>query len=626
MKYFTQKIFALAVFLMLGGIAFSQTAFWSEDFSGGIIPAEWTNADPSGNNALWTWCANPANGQGNGCPAVWNDASNNQVPFAAATATNGFATMDSDAIGDIATDHKSQLTSDTIDCSGQPEVWLYFETQIGVYTIDAEAGAIVKVSKDDGATWTSFTIFPGLTTSERWSSNPFLAIVNISSVAANQANVKIQWEWTGNYEYNWNIDDIALMDGDPTPAYNVSLGQFFYTPGSFAQPISQVKTDTMSFFAEISNIGTSEMTNVVLKARILKADGTELFADSTIIDAIAPGVVDSIFQTDNIFVPNMLTVGDYQLAYTIYSLDNDDVDFGNNSDSAPFVVTDNLYSKEAGPTIAYRPGGGPADYQIGNLYYTSNDWVDTYMATTARWSAAKNAADGNLLGDVVKIILLEVNEDVVDPGWGNFDDNLDFISNPGFTLRSINDHTFANAANFTTENQSLLDFDTELPGVELKPGNRYLLLASYEGDNNVIFHAFSEAIPSVNFFKISTVIWDSGDATWYLGGFGPEPAAHLRMIIDLFNTADEKPLPDNALKYFPNPATNKLNVQLSLEEPTLANVTLADLSGRVILIDEIKNAYQNNLEYNVSNLPAGAYLVRVATKNGTSTKKFVVAR
>jgi hypothetical protein len=387
-----------------------------------------------------------------------------------------------------------------------------------------------------------------------------------------------------------------------------------------------VKTDTMSFFAELSNIGGSELTNVVLKATISKADGTVLFQDSTIIDAIAPGVTDSIYQTDGIFVPDMLTVGDYKLDYTVYSLDNVDVDPANNSKSAPFVVTDNLYSKEAGPTTANRPGGGPLDYQIGNLYYTSNDWVDSYKATTATWSSAKNAADGNLLGNTVKIILLEVDEDLVEPGWGNFDETLDYITNPGLILRSFNEHTYAAGANFTTETQTLVDFDTELDGVELKPGNRYLLLASYEGANNVIFHSMSTAIPSANFFKISTVVWNSGQTTWFLGGFTGGPQAQMRMTIDLFNTADVKPLPDNALKYFPNPATSKLNVQLSLEEPTLANVTLADLNGRVILIDEIQNAYQNNLEYNVSDLPAGTYLVRVATKNGTSTKKFVVVK
>ena len=64
--------------------------YFSEDFSGGTIPTDWTNADPSGNNALWTHCADPTSGQVNGCPAIWEDDLNAQVPFAATTARNGF--------------------------------------------------------------------------------------------------------------------------------------------------------------------------------------------------------------------------------------------------------------------------------------------------------------------------------------------------------------------------------------------------------------------------------------------------------------------------------------------------------------------------------------------------------
>ena len=56
----------------------------------------------------------------------------------------------------------------------------------------------------------------------------------------------------------------------------------------------------------------------------------------------------------------------------------------------------------------------------------------------------------------------------------------------------------------------------------------------------------------------------------------------------------------------------------------VANITLADLNGRVILIDEVENAYQQQRQYDTSGLANGTYLVRIATKEGTKTKKFVV--
>lgn len=193
MTKFTNTMFALVLALATFEVLSAQTPFWSEDFANGF-PTGWTNEDPSGNNALWTWCANPETGQSNGCPAIFNDAVNNQVPFAATTATNGFLTMDSDKIGNLSSNHLSQLTTTGIDCSAFSEVYIRFETHIGVYTVSADVGALLRVSNDDGATWTPFTIFPGLTTSERWSDNPEIIIVDLSAVAAGQSNVKLQWQ------------------------------------------------------------------------------------------------------------------------------------------------------------------------------------------------------------------------------------------------------------------------------------------------------------------------------------------------------------------------------------------------------------------------------------------------
>ncbi len=620
MTKFTKTLFALALAFVSANALTAQTPFWTEDFANGL-PAGWTNEDPSGNNALWTWCANPETGQSNGCPAIFDDATNNQVPFAATTASNGFATMDSDLLGELMTNHLSQLTTDSIDCSAYSEVYIRFETHIGVYTVGADVGALLRVSTDDGATWTPITVFPNLTTQERWSGNPEIIILDLSAVAAGQSNVKIQWQWEGNYEYMWSLDDIALYDADPTPSFSIELGDFFYAPASFAQPVSQVGTDTMGFFADVSNVGASEVTNIVLKATINDEDGNELFADSITIPALAPDVTDSTFFLNNQFVPDMLDVGTYSINYSAYSMDNPDANPSDNEDGDLFVVTENLYSKENGATIAYRPGGGPADYMVGNVYQTSNNWVDEYKATEVTFSAVKNASDGTLAGDEVNIVFLEMNEDELDADWGNFDDTQNFFTNPATILKSFVPHTWEADEQSAVESEMLIDFDQETPGVNLKPGNRYMVLCSYEGDNNVAFQAFSEEI---SYFQISTVIWDGGDNQWFLGGFGPEPAAFIRLGIDLVNTTDETPLPDDALKFYPNPANSVLNVELSLEQPTLANVTIAEMSGRVIRIDEIENAQQENLQYDVSRFPSGTYLIRVATEEGTSTKQFVV--
>lgn len=70
----------------------------------------------------------------------------------------------------------------------------------------------------------------------------------------------------------------------------------------------------------------------------------------------------------------------------------------------------------------------------------------------------------------------------------------------------------------------------------------------------------------------------------------------------------------------PNPA--KGIVTLTCAEPLLGNVEIIDMSGRVV--NTIKPLGSQTLTVNVSALPAGAYLVRVTTPKGTSTKKLTI--
>ncbi|MFQ5446631.1 MAG: T9SS type A sorting domain-containing protein [Saprospiraceae bacterium] len=622
MKDFTKNVLMLLCFLFAGNLAFSQTPFWTEEFADSM-PAGWTALEVAGDMSAtsnWVWT--------NTGPA----GSFSIGPVVSTSAANGWMLFDSDL--NCSGEQDVWLISPQLDLTNNDLVVLQFETFYRRFN-DVTS---IEVSTDS-VTWTFVPVFDGLGNNDYGdgagspgnAANPQIVTMDLTAYAANAGSFWFAFHFLADATtvqggdpgcgYSWQVDDVRLLDQDPTPATNLRLGDFFYPPASFAQPVSQIPSDTMGFFADVSNIGTATVTNVVLKAEVKQADGTVLWVDSLLIPAVDTSVVDSTFFLDNTFVPDQLVVGDYEIAYSLYSLDADDADMTNNSSSEIFVVTDNLWSKENGATTAYRPGGGPNDYVIGNVYITNANLVDQYKATEVTFTAAKNQADGNLAGDVVNIILTEINEDVLAPDWSNFDDQADLFTNDAMSLRAFVQHTFTTNSTSGTETEMLTDFDEETPGVLLKPGNRYMLLASYEGENNVIFHGFSEEI---SYFQISTVLWSGGDNQWFLGAFGPEPAAVLRMAIDLYSTVDNTPLPDNALRFYPNPASSVLNVELSLEQPTLTNITIAEMSGRVLFIDEIENASRESLQYNVSQYPSGTYLIRVATEYGTSTKQFIV--
>ena len=602
----TRMLPVLALFT--SGLLNAQTPFWTQDFAGGI-PAGWGNTDGSGQNILWTWCNDPEAGNGvAGCPGVFGG----QDPFKSFTPTNGFVTVDSDEAQQLANNHVSRLTSTAIDCSGKSKVFISFATQIGVYTVSAETGAILRVSTDN-TTWTNYTIFPGVSTSVGWSKNPETPIIDISATAANKSTVYLRWEWTGNWEYIWNLDDVNLYDSDPTPVHNLVLGDFFFPASSLAQPASQIATDTFgSFFTYVSNPGLVDETNVVVKVAVNTDTGEEIYSSSVTLPSLSVGVVDSVIEIPGSFAPE-LPVGDYEIVYSVSSDSTDDRPFdyavGN-----PFYVTNGIYSKENGGYAGYRPSGG-GDWAVGALYRTTAGSLDQYMATTAQFAFA---ADGDPTEVEATIYLMRVKDDV-DAGFSNFDD-VELIS-PSIDLVGFGAYQAPDTAdNYLLQSVDLLDFLNQTNGVVLDPGARYFLMVSYTGASNTTYHAFNL---DVKMFFISTVTFSD---QWYLGGFGEEFNAAARLGISLVVTTDNKPLPETSMTVFPNPVHSTLNMGVNFDKPTDATITIADVTGRVIQVEDRQALTQDVLTYQLPQLASGTYLARIATADGTLTRKFVVQK
>lgn len=608
MKQLHNKLLTLG-FVLAGGLLSAQSfePFWSERFSNNI-PAGWMNMDASGQNVVWKWCADNTSG----CSPVFSG----EDDFQAETAATGYVHVNSDEPGELPQSHISRLTTSAIDCSGKNSVFIRFQSHIATYTVTPASSGLLRVSTDL-SNWTTFTAFPDLLLANEFSPNPYITILDISSVAANKGTVYLQWQWTGNYEYMWNLDDIELYGQNPTPKFDLAISNSFYPASSFATPASQISTDTFGFFILLSNRGMQPMTNVKVKAIVEDQNSSEiLFADSVLLATIAPGVKDSAVEMPHRYTPE-LPEGEYFIRYSVQA-DSTDFRPGDNTSGSPFIVTGNIFSKENGATTATRPADDVV-WTVGNYFVMASGQFDAYKATTAEFAFETDPDELNIADVKASIALLKVNDDVPSDFEGF--DTQEFPGNSVMWLGYADYEAPDNIVDYQLQQTDILDIETLEPGVVLEPGGRYFLTVSYDEDVRKTNHAFSTEF---NYFRaVSTITYSD---QWYLGGFGDDLAALLRMYISLVSTTDEQPLPASALNVFPNPVSDAVNLAVQFDQPTDATITIADLSGRVIMLEDRQGLTAEQITYRLPQLDSGMYLARIAAKEGTRTVKFVVQR
>lgn len=418
--------------------------------------------------------------------------------------------------------------------------------------------------------------------------------------------------------------DNALNSGQPVEIClhppNVFMASNFYPVQNVQTPVSQIATDTFGFSVNITNVRGTELTNVIIKAGVQNEAGEDLYTTSITIDTLAGSVVDSFFVIPGLFAPE-LPIGNYQIVYSTESDPNEGNVFKDLTRD-PFVVTENLFAKDNGVNVGSQPGTLPAaGWGVGNLYIMSTGALDNYQVKTAVFAHNSSIAAWPVNKIVADIFLFRVNDDVA-ADYGNFEGD-DFLSNSFQLLGSGGYLPAPNAAAYQLQNVDLVDLNSAEVGVPLENGAHYVLAAFYPDSSGTAFHGFDGDVEVAGPQGIGTMTYSS---QWFLGGFQGGASATLRMFIDLVVTTDEKPLPDSYMNVFPNPAKDVVNLGLNLEKATDVTVTIADITGRTVYIDDRSGLTNETLTYQIAQLASGTYLARIATKEGTLTKKFVVQK
>jgi hypothetical protein len=614
MKKLTTQFLFIAAILAAGNL--SAQVFWSQDFSGGF-PAGWTTDDASGQGAVWNFC-----GQPDTCVAQFNED-----VVATTTAANGVMVMNSDsyfaldaagAPTTLPNNAQSRLTSSAIDCSGKSLVVCEFEMYF--YTFNPDNVGKLSVSNNN-VDWTDFPIpyTLGAGGAGDITANPEKIAINISTAAANQSTVYLRWEWDHNWDYWWFLDDVKLNASSSLPPLSLNISSYFLPFSHLKTPDFAIAKDTMGFFCNVKNVGGQDQNNITIKAWIYDVlNDAVLYADS-ITGISCPVGIDSAYALDGRFAPE-LPVGLYSVNYQVYVPGQTDFQPLDNVKSYNFEVTDGEWALEDGATIGYQPGSVSSDWAVANVFYMLGGSNDQYIIKDIEWRAG--GAAGAITDKTAQIYIFEVKDDLVTPQWDGFDDSA--LLSPSFNWVGELTYNYLDTTtgNYPTIRYPITSFPNGDPGVDLKNGKRYIVTVSWEGGNINVFHTFSEAIPYSD-GSVNTLIFND---QWFLGGFGADITAVIRVYAALKTTIDVNELPETVMNLFPNPTADQLNLKMNFATGTDATITIADAKGMVIRVEDKKGLTTETLSYDLTRYATGNYIARLATKEGTKTMKFTVVR
>ncbi len=572
--------------------------------------------------------------------SVWQwkeNASADQGAFSVGTisspsACNGAMVFDSDfhdnngedisqGQGPCPATQEGSLVSPPIDLSGVTGgLALSFYQEVRQFTSEFYVG----YSIDGGATWRETLINTDIAPNEFLSFTDSYQILPLEG-AAGVSDLLVRFRMVGDYFF-WIIDDVKIVEGFKN---ELTISDFFYTPASAAQPVSQVVNDPFLFLIVATNNGSVAQTNVVLKAEIIEQSidannnliENVVFADSALYATIPVGV-DTVLQIENLYQPD-IGPGVYLIRYTL-TQDGGDENPSNNIEEASFVVTDNTFSKDLDGGNTSQRNRGEDKHAYANIYGISAETQENFVLDNISFRSFLPEEEGILDGNIVNIYLMKV-ADEVEESYNNFNfESSDITAEGQLEFIGIStDFTYPNGAGDGTNDifeTTLENFDSDGPTINLEPGKRYFAMTEYPLESAHISQIYSTEI---NYpFISSLLLYDQ----WFPGftgenGFAPV----IRMNIALSTAVDEIPLPEGAMSLYPNPATDFINAQFDLENQLDATVTLATIDGKVVAYRNL-SLYKDVVEFQTSNLSEGMYLMRVATEEGTQTKKFLVKR
>ncbi len=251
----------------------------------------------------------------------------------------------------------------------------------------------------------------------------------------------------------------------------------------------------------------------------------------------------------------------------------------------------------------------------GNTYYIL--WDDMWETTGFEFDLAFTAGDLPAGEFCESAITAEVNMDMLIESFG---DAAVAGPNVGNFIASTTPYTQSTWYTWTPDAADTVDITSCAAGTDTRV---WVYTGSCGSFDDLTLIASSD-----NDCGSSSLIEDwvpTAGTTYYIEWDNEESSEAFiwRIEKEIIIDVDEVEL-SNAVKVFPNPATDQLSVQFDLSEAVDMEVRLINTLGQVVN-SRVLNAVQGEtIQFNVSNLAKGTYFVQFITEGGSSSQKVIL--
>lgn len=511
-------------------------------------------------------------------------------PLESSSAANGWAMFDSDALGSNSSVQNAWIQlANPVDLSGYSSVAVVFQQ---FYT-RFQDNVYLEVSVD-GTAWTTYEVNTDVAGNAS-SDNPDLRVINISGAAGGQSTVWIRFRFQGGWDYFWQLDDVAFVEGaaNDLEISNVWHGDILNDYEYQQTPLAQAQEIVIGVAS--TNLGGEAQTNAVYTYDISDANGSVSSGTfAATLTSIPSTSADTTWYATG-FTPS--ATGDYVVTVSVAADQTDELP-DNNEGASNFSITESIYAHDDIDNIEFQIYGGlddsnvPNEYKAGLIYAMNAD--ATLYAVQVAFGA--NTTTATCFVDVYNTVDLDnpIVSEVYDLQTG------DVSTGSAISLVNI-----------------LIDGGN---GIDLTAGQSYLLSVGNSAGENLWILA-SDGDDDLGGLRYGP-FGAGGAVNWYTG-YTTSPI--IRANFDPAASVQENEDVSGVLMY-PNPANSDFTVSFVAKEDQDMTVNILGANGALVLSEQIiaKVGQNSTVNFNVAGLASGIYMVQLQGASSSLTQRFVV--